>query len=211
MKNMKAVVFDFDGTLVDTEAAVYHATKDYFEKNYNYPFTIKTYQYFVGRNLQWLNSYTQKHLLPHFELEPFVQYVKQWKENNYHHIPMRPGALELIKRAKQHNLKLAIATSSTRDDIDVLLEKYQLLPYFDAIATADQVKELKPHPDLYLLALERLNILSAEAFAIEDTPTGSLAALNANLTTLIVTNEITEGMQFPDSVIHKPSFANILN
>ncbi len=110
-----------------------------------------------------------------------------------------PGVREIIAEAKSMGLKLAIASSSDHAWVEGLLSRHALQIMFDVIVCSDDVERTKPFPDLYQTALERLNVLSTEAIAFEDSQHGVLAAKRAGLFCVAVPNDVTRCLSFADA------------
>lgn len=110
-------------------------------------------------------------------------------------IALRPGVADTIERAKAAGLKLAIATTTGRSNLDALLGAIPLPP-FDAIVTAEDVAVLKPDPQVYRVALERLNVLAEAALAFEDSVNGLVAASAAGLRTIVTPSLYTGDQNF---------------
>jgi len=105
--------------------------------------------------------------------------------------PLLPGIASCVSSARTRGLKLAVASSSTHKWVTRNLERFDLLDQFDAVCTRDYVEAVKPDPALYLLALERLGVASAEAIAFEDSPNGILAAKRAGIFCVAIPNPLT--------------------
>jgi HAD superfamily hydrolase (TIGR01509 family) len=106
--------------------------------------------------------------------------------------PLRPGVEELITLLSNESIPLAIASSSPLQWIKRHLEHRGLLKCFSCIATADDVKVVKPFPDIYINLLSKLNRLPAEVVTFEDSQNGIKAAKSSNLFCIAVPNEITK-------------------
>jgi HAD superfamily hydrolase (TIGR01509 family) len=115
------------------------------------------------------------------------------------HVTLRPGVNRLLQEAHAQNIKLAIATSSSRRNVDTLLAitlGAEANGLFRAFATCDVVEDQKPAPAIYQYALAELGIEPGYAVAIEDTRNGNLAACAAGLKTLITTHRYTRDNDF---------------
>ena len=123
--------------------------------------------------------------------------------------PARPGAAELIAEAKAAGLALAVASSSSRAWVSGHLDRLGLLPAFDALCARDDVAQVKPHPDLYLLALRQLGVEAREAFAIEDSPNGVTAAKAAGLRCVAAPNALTAQMPLAHADLRLPSLDGV--
>ncbi len=194
---IKAVIFDFDGTIIDTETAWYKVFKDAYEK-YGVDLSLTTYSQCLGTSLQTFNPYTHlstHHAIP-IDLDEFRAMILQNYEKLIEQESMRPGILNLLQEAKAAGLKIGIASSSHRDWIDKFVEKLNIGDYFECYCTADTVSNVKPDPELYLQALEQLGVKSNEAIAIEDSPNGARAAVAAGLHTVVIKNTLTKQLPF---------------
>ncbi|MEX2535585.1 MAG: HAD-IA family hydrolase [Trueperaceae bacterium] len=109
---------------------------------------------------------------------------------------LRPGVRRLLEQAREAGYLLAVATSSGRDWVEERLERHGLAEHFGALATRDDVARVKPNPELYSLAVERLGVRPEEALAIEDSLNGATAAVAAGLAVVVVPNEVTASQPF---------------
>ena len=194
---IKAVIFDFDGTIIDTETAWYKVFKDAYEK-YGVDLTLTTYSQCLGTSLQTFNPYTHlstHHAIP-IDLDEFRAMILQNYEKLIEQESMRPGILNLLQEAKAAGLKIGLASSSHRDWIDKFVEKLNIRDYFECYCTADTVTKVKPDPELYIQALEQLGVKANEAIAIEDSPNGARAAVAAGLHTVVIKNTLTKQLPF---------------
>ena len=118
-------------------------------------------------------------------------------------IALRPGVADTIERAKAAGLKLAIATTTGRSNLDALLAAIPL-PRFDVIVTAEDVAALKPDPQVYRVALERLDVLAEAALAFEDSVNGLAAASAAGLRTIVTPGLYTGDQDFSGAADIRP-------
>ncbi|MNI11079.1 Phosphorylated carbohydrates phosphatase [compost metagenome] len=109
---------------------------------------------------------------------------------------IRPGILDYLDKAKAVGLKIGLASSSSRVWVDQYLKQLDIAHYFDCIRTADNVKKVKPDPELYLQTLECLGVEAQEAIAIEDSPNGAKAAEAAGMHCVAIPNSITQFLEF---------------
>lgn len=110
----------------------------------------------------------------------------------------RPGAAEALAEAAGSGLVCALVSGSSRKWNGPLLRRFALEPFFTVMCTRDDVERSKPAPDLYLTALRRLGIAPSEAMAIEDAPNGAMAATEAGVRCIVIPNEMTKRLHFPD-------------
>jgi HAD superfamily hydrolase (TIGR01509 family) len=112
-------------------------------------------------------------------------------------LALRPGIRRLLHSAAAAGLRLAIATTTSRPNVDALLAAAGALPGFDVIAAGDEVPAKKPAPDIYALALRRLGLPAEPCIAIEDTPHGLASATGAGLRCVITTSAYGGSGPFP--------------
>lgn len=194
---IKAIIFDFDGTIIDTETAWYVVFKDAYQQ-YGVDLSLETYSQCLGTSLASFNPYT--YLTTHHNISLDLEAFQTAIRNNYAKLiekeTIRPGILNLLQEAKAAGLKIGLASSSHREWIDKFVHLLGLDGYFECYCTADTVKNVKPDPELYLQALDKLGVQAHEAIAIEDSPNGARAAVAAGLHTIVIKNTITKQLSF---------------
>lgn len=193
---LKALVFDFDGVIVDTETQWYYIYRDWLKKAYHYDLRIQDYLVCVGSSSERLFAFLKQKLgtdedIRKFEKQAMSEFIERTRN-----LPAMEGVAELVTAAKEKGLRLAIATSATRKKPQVHLERLQLLEYFDAFSTAELSRHIKPAPDIFVKAAELLDCSCTECLAIEDSRNGLIAATRAGMPCLIVPNKITESSDF---------------
>ncbi|GFO57015.1 haloacid dehalogenase [Geomonas sp. Red276] len=198
---LDAVIFDFDGIIVDSEPLHYKAFQEVLVPlglGYSWQQYLDEYLGFDdrdafresfragGRHL----SDQELHRLMAEKAEAFIRIVSAG-------VAPYPGVVELI-RSISGALPLALCSGALRSDIDPVLEQLSLTGAFDVIVTANEVAASKPDPESYLMALERLQhkfpgaVKGASTLAVEDTPAGIASATGAGLKVLGVTNSYPE-------------------
>ena len=118
-------------------------------------------------------------------------------------IPLRPGVARLIHELRQEKIKLAIATTTTMENVTALLKSTlgeESIGWFDVIGAGDIVPIKKPAPDIYLWVLDQLKLTPQQCIAIEDSENGLKSALAANLPTLITVSGYTHSQDFNGAV-----------
>lgn len=218
----EAVIFDFDGVIVDTEPLHYAAFQRLLEPlglGFTWEQYVETYMGFDDRDafVEAFNGYasglSSSELLDLIERKALI-----FQEIIRDGISAYPGVVNLIRKIHTSRTPLAISSGALRSDIEPILETLGITHCFDVIVTAEDVAKSKPDPESYQLAHSRLNayhsrILPAQqVLAIEDTPAGIAAAKGAGLQVLAVTNSypaehlsqataITESLDLPEIVI----------
>lgn len=213
MYGFKAIVFDVDGTLADTErdghrpafnAAFAAAGLDWVWDVARYGELLEV----TGgkERIRYFMESAGIELDPAIDLEGFVAGLHRAKTQRYVSllqtgaIPLRPGVLRLLRAARAAGIRLAIATTTTPENVFELLDhcgEPGLRDWFEVIAAGDIVPAKKPAPDIFLLALEKLGLAACDCVAIEDSNNGMRAALAAGFTALLVTvNDYTAAQDF---------------
>ncbi len=171
-KSIKAVIFDKDGTLFDTERVFMRAWRLAAEE-LNVPDIATTSRECTGKTIPDIAIYWAAKY-PHI---PFDDYITR-RQNHFRHIieteglPMKKGTPEILAYLKDAGIKIALATSSYWEEAFDHLTKSGLMPYFDAIVTSDMVTNGKPAPDPYLLAASKLGVDPADCIGVEDSING---------------------------------------
>jgi len=200
---IKAIIFDFDGTIIDTETAWFDAFR-FAYKEHGVELALEQYSQCIGTNLSAFNPYeylVTELKLP-IDLAAFKERIHAQHTAFMEKEKVRDGVLDWLELAKASGLKIGLATSSHRAWIDKYAEQLGIGHYFECIRTADDVTNVKPDPELYLKALEGLGVKPEEAIAIEDSPNGARAAAAAGMKCIIVPNTITRSLSFDDSLFY---------
>lgn len=180
------VIFDHDGTLVDTEGQHYriwnqllqefghHLTEEDYIREHNGVPTLDSAAHLVHR--YGLN------LTPEQLCLAKEKRVLAWQEVP----PLMPGVRETLKRLRDRAIPMAVATGARFDEVDRNLRHHNLLPMFDAVCSSSEVARNKPAPDVYLLAAKRLGLAPEHCLAVEDTPTGLQSAVAAGMRCIVI-------------------------
>lgn len=182
LDHINAVIFDMDGTLVDSMWVWTSIDKDYIEK-YHLEVPENFHENMEGMSFTETAQYFLKTFpqLPH-TLEEIKQ---EWYEMSFdkytHDIHLKDGVLPLLQYLKAHNIKIGIATSNNRELVEASLTSMHVRDFFDAISTSCEVNAGKPCPDVYLNAASQLSVDPHTCLAFEDVPMGIMAGKNAGM------------------------------
>jgi HAD superfamily hydrolase (TIGR01509 family) len=200
---IKAIIFDFDGTIIDTETAWYVAFREAY-KEHGVELTEAFYSQCVGTDLNNFNPYeyliTEKNLP--IDRDVFRNDIQLRHSKLMEQEKIRPGVLEYLEAAKDAGLRIGLASSSPMKWVEKYLNQLNIRDYFECIRTSDHVTNVKPDPELYLQTLDCLQVKAQEAVAIEDSLHGARAAAAAGMHCVVTPNELTKFMEF-DPVFHR--------
>lgn len=182
MKKIKAVIFDMDGVLIDSENILgeYYITQ---LKSLGAPASIEDMEALRGANHKTFWSYfVEKYQIPEpdekhkheIRLE-FIEFLKTRKAT-----PI-PGAKELLEYLKKNNIHLAVASSASTVRLTAQLEIIELHKYFAVTVSGQEITHGKPHPEIFLKAAEKLNVNPKDCLVIEDATRGIEAAKKAEM------------------------------
>ncbi|KKE78798.1 HAD family hydrolase [Oceanobacillus caeni] len=205
---IKAVIFDFDGLIVDTETAWYDAFKETMEL-YHVELPLEQFVKGIGSDDIALFQYFKEQLGERYNPEEIQSKADRIHKDKMTSPHTREGVRDYLEEARKLNYKIALASSSPKDWVTHYLKELQLLHYFDELITRDDVENVKPEPDLYLKAIEALNISPKEAVAFEDSLNGLKAALTAGLKCVIVPNPVTDALPFENHHLRLTSMAEM--
>jgi HAD superfamily hydrolase (TIGR01509 family) len=201
---IRAIVFDFDGLIFDTETPMVGAYAEIHRKR-NMPFDRAKFMRSIGMIEQDIDPWKAfGPTAPRSELETERLRIN---EELLGQQTILPGVVDLIDEARQHGLPLAVASNSSREHVDGYLKYLGLHEKFEFISCRTEDMPPKPAPDLYLAVLKKLNIQGGEALALEDSATGIAAARAAGLWCVAVPNESTREQDFAQAHLRLESLA----
>ena len=202
--SIELVVFDFDGTILDTEWPHFTAVRDTFVR-YGAELTLDQWQHRVGRadHPHWstlladaLGAASMSGNRVKVDLDAMIAECRARKDAATLAELVRPGVIELFDRAEQAGVAIAVASSSPRDWVEPNLERLGLLGRVHAVRTRDDVPRAKPWPDVYAAACVAVGVGAPAAVAIEDSHYGLAAAVAAGLPCIVGPNRVTTGQDF---------------
>jgi len=192
-----ALIFDFDGLLLDTEVPVYEAWREnYLAHGCELP--IETYAACVGSDFGGFDpkSHLEAQSALPIDWEHWDPLRERLALEGARRLGPMPGVLALLDAAAERGIPCAVASSSPRSWVEGHLERLDLLPRFAATRCLDDVAAPKPAPDLFLAALEALGVAAREALVLEDSLNGLRAARAAGIACVVVPNRITSHLAF---------------
>lgn len=194
MENYEAVIFDLDGTLVDSMWMWRAIDVEYLGRfNINIPGDLQ--KSIEGKSF----SETAVYFKNRFKIPYSVDEIKQsWNEMLYdiyqNRVKLKNGAKEFLDYLKDNNIKMGIATSNSRELAICVLKARNIFDYFEAIVTGCDVNAGKPNPDVYLKTAGLLNVNPKNCLVFEDIPNGIMAGKNANMTTCAIEDEYSKDL-----------------
>jgi HAD superfamily hydrolase (TIGR01509 family) len=192
---IKALIFDFDGLIMDTESPEVEGWRAIYA-NYGQEFPLQLWvNQVVGASLANFDpaAYLADLLGQELDLHALHAQARQQRLNKQAAISAMPGVTAYLEEAHRLGLRLAVASSSDRSWVEGYLHQLGLFRHFEVIVCREDVSRIKPAPDLFLAALAALHLRPDEALAFEDSPNGVLAARAAGLRVVAVPNSVTAG------------------
>jgi HAD superfamily hydrolase (TIGR01509 family) len=189
---IRALVFDFDGLILDTEGPDYRAWQEAFQ-SYGGDLPLSVWSQCIGRSADWFDplEYLESHLGRPMDRAELLRRQKERHRELVEAESILPGVDDYLREAGRLGLRIGLASSSSREWVLGHLGRLGLDGKCDCIRCWDDVERAKPAPDLYLAVLENLHVAPREAIALEDSPNGVAAAKAAGLWCVAVPNELT--------------------
>ncbi len=189
---IKAVIFDMDGVMVDTEPLSFKAYSMLLYKK-GFKYTMEFHDSIQG----CMEYEVARKIKMHYSLSESPEELSVLRNKIYlrlleEKIPVIEGLLPLLKHIHNKNLKCALVTGTSRDTTETILDKLKIRHYFNFIVCGDEVEEGKPNPWIYNYAIENLKIQSDSCLVLEDSNNGITAALRAGCRVITVNSSWTD-------------------
>ena len=213
MKRLQALLFDVDGTLADTEGQGHRVAfnRAFREAGLDWDWDEPLYRELLAvtggkeRMRHYIERYRPGFMPPGGDLDAFLAELHQRKNAHYAdllaqgEVPLRPGVERLLREARDAGMRLAIATTTSPENVTNLLVNTlgaEAVDWFEVIGAGDVVPAKKPAPDIYHYVLERLELPPEATLALEDSANGVRAAVAAGVPTLVTANDFTRDDDF---------------
>ncbi len=193
----RAVIFDFDGLIIDSETPIFAIWSEIY-RGHGGALTMEHWRHALGTH-NGFDPYAElaRQTGVRLSRDEWVPRVRDEHWRRCEHEPLRPGVLDRLLEARALGLPAAVASSSSLEWVGPWLTRHGLRELVRAVCTREDVARVKPAPDLFLLAAERLGVPPAECVVFEDTPNGLAAARAAGAWAVAVPSPLTRTLAFP--------------
>lgn len=194
---IKAVIFDLDGVLLDSEIVNIQAAVKSFKET-GYELSKEEQEYVVGRHpLDFVPYISSRHSIP---IETQKQIIALQPDNYYSiwdtSVKLMPDVKYVLTSLKKKGITLVLATSSSRQSVKKFLKRFEFEKIFSLILTKEDITHRKPNPEIYILAKKKLKLPANEILVVEDTQIGVESAKGAKLICIAIPNKYTMHQDF---------------
>jgi HAD superfamily hydrolase (TIGR01509 family) len=185
---LKAVIFDLDGLMINSERNSFYIWHDYLSE-YDLEFTYEDYQKLIGQGAAFTAEYMQKRIGIAIPAQQIIdEHWERLTEYIAEHVEPFHGLFDLIEKLEKLCLILGVASNSRKNYVEQALIGLKLQDTFQCVLSAEQVAKSKPAPDIYLQAAKCLGVSPSLCLALEDSPPGMKSALAAGMRCVVVPN-----------------------
>lgn len=199
---MRAVVFDMDGVLFDTEKLCLDSWS-HVAKEQGLEGMEEVFEQCIGLNGNDTKSLVLNHYGADFPYETFCAEASEWFRDYIRRkgLPVKPGVKKILPFLQEAGYKIGLASSTKYESVVRHLKVADIIDYFSVIVGGDMIEHSKPKPDIYLLACKKLGVEPESAYAIEDSPNGIRSASAAGMKAIMVPD-----MLLPDAEMKRLSY-----
>jgi HAD superfamily hydrolase (TIGR01509 family) len=207
---IKAVIFDMDGLMIDSEPIHYQAySRVLHDLGKKYPLEDNNRLYIGLSDSEQAKDMVVRYALPLSPEELVEKKQKEFKQIIQTAIIPKPGLMQLLEDLKSNQYKMAIASSSRKDVIELVIKSLKISHFISAYCSAEDVQNAKPAPDLFLLAADKLQVKPQECLVLEDSPRGIEAASKAGMKSFAIPSEETKNGDFTKSTEKLDNLNNV--
>ena len=194
---LRLVIFDVDGTLIDSEALYIKSALENCRLN-GYSISLDTIMSTIGRDVRSIRGIISSAGGEGFDYDKYLENLRKIRNEivKKEPIELKKGALDILRFCKEERLDLAFATSTFKYKQEPILEALDILSYFDFCVYGDEISNSKPSPDIYLKVLDHFNHKKDEVIIFEDSINGILSAHNAGVRVVCVPDKV----KIPDDI-----------
>lgn len=205
MKQIKAVIFDMDGLMFDTEPVYYQANQNTADK-LGMEYSFETYKQFIGSGdneyrtkMKEIYSSYSSEFMEHF----FIESTRELEHILLHgQVDKKPGLIKLLKYLKEKNIQTIVASSTNRELVDQVLARFNVRQYFDGVIGGDEVHAAKPNPEIFNQAFEMLNLKDKQqVIVLEDSKNGIRAAYEADIPVIMIPDLVSPDAETKEKTI----------
>ena len=197
MSQIRALIFDFDGLILETEMPVFEAWRECY-KSHGHDLELEKYAACVGSDTTCFDPITdlEKRHSSEVDWKYWNQQRREYIQKKLHNRPSLPGVEKRLIEARDAALLCAVASSSPRSWVEPLLDKLNLSKHFVSTHCLDDVAKPKPDPELFESAASALGVKPQEAVVFEDSLNGLNAALKAGMHCVVIPSPVTKHLEF---------------
>lgn len=191
---VKAVIFDMDGLMIDSERVTFECYKEVL-KEMNLTMDVEFYKTLLGKPVKGIQQRFYDVYGNDFPIEDVMKKVHALIAEKFETegVPVKKGLVSLLQYLKENSYKTIVATSSNRNRVDAILKQAGITDYFDDSICGDEVTKGKPDPEMFLKACQKLNVAADEAIVLEDSEAGIQASYDAHIKIICIPD-----MKYPE-------------
>lgn len=199
---IKAIIFDMDGLMIDSERVTFECYQERL-KDMNLTMDEEFYKTLLGKPIKGIYQRFYDVYGNDFPIQNVIQDVHQLMAERFETegVPVKKGLVELLHYLKDNNYKTIVATSSNRDRVDKILSQAKITEFFDDSICGDEVTKGKPNPEVFLKSCQKLSVNVDEAIVLEDSEAGIQASYDANIKVICIPD-----MKYPEKQYEEKTF-----